>query len=137
MYYKKVKYNASITENSFHFTSISVLFKICFQQIIHLVLITQCKLNLNLHYIYCMLIYIVIYIIYMCIYNIYVYIHHVPKGMSCNKAIVAITGRLHCFRDCIYIYIYMYIYMIWYSCIIFIKKNARYEEHQYNIEVKR
>ena len=46
----------------------------------------------------------------MCIYNIYVYIHHVPKDMSCNKAIVAITGRLHCFRDCIYIYIYVYIH---------------------------
>ena len=29
--------------------------------------------------------------------------HHVPKCMSCHKAIVVITGRAHCFHDCIYI----------------------------------
>ena len=29
--------------------------------------------------------------------------NHVPKCMSCHKAIVVITGRAHCFRDCIYI----------------------------------
>ena len=28
---------------------------------------------------------------------------HVPKCMSCHKAIVVITGRAHCFHDCIYI----------------------------------
>ena len=28
-----------------------------------------------------------------------------PKCMSCHKAIVVITGRAHCFHDCIYIYI--------------------------------
>ena len=29
--------------------------------------------------------------------------HHVPKCMSCHKAIVVITGRAHCFHDYIYI----------------------------------
>ena len=29
--------------------------------------------------------------------------HHVPKCMSCHKAIVVITGRAHCFYDNIYI----------------------------------
>ena len=29
--------------------------------------------------------------------------HHVPKCMSCHKAIEVITGRAHCFHDCIYI----------------------------------
>ena len=31
------------------------------------------------------------------------YVHHVPKCMSCHKAIVVITGRAHCFQDYIYI----------------------------------
>ena len=26
-------------------------------------------------------------------------VHHVPKCMSCHKAIVVITGRAHCFHD--------------------------------------
>ena len=30
-------------------------------------------------------------------------VYHVPKCMSCHKAIVVISGREHCFRDCIYI----------------------------------
>ena len=30
-------------------------------------------------------------------------VHHVPKCMSCHKAIVVITGRAHCFHDYIYI----------------------------------
>ena len=30
-------------------------------------------------------------------------VHHVPKYMSCHKAIVVITGRAHCFHDYIYI----------------------------------
>ena len=30
-------------------------------------------------------------------------VHHVPKCMSCHKVIVVITGRAHCFHDCIYI----------------------------------
>ena len=29
--------------------------------------------------------------------------HHVPKCMSCHKAIVVITGRAHCFPDYMYI----------------------------------
>ena len=41
------------------------------------------------------------------------WIHHVPKCMSCHKAIVVITGRAHCFYD--YVYIYMYVCM--YVCI--------------------
>ena len=62
------------------------------------------------------------------------YAQHVPKCMSCHKAIVVITRRAHCFHDCIiyyahlasvrfehsvcrgslmtiYIYIYIYIYI--------------------------
>ena len=35
-------------------------------------------------------------------------VHHVPKCMSCHKAIVVITGRAHSFHDYIYIYIYIY-----------------------------
>ena len=30
-------------------------------------------------------------------------VHHVPKCMSCHKAIVVIIGRAHCFHDFIYI----------------------------------
>ena len=30
-------------------------------------------------------------------------VHHVPKCMSCHKAIVVMTGRAHCFHDYIYI----------------------------------
>ena len=28
-------------------------------------------------------------------------VHHVPKFMSCHKTILVITGREHCFHDCI------------------------------------
>ena len=31
------------------------------------------------------------------------HVHHVPKCMSCHKAIVRITGRAHCFHDGTYI----------------------------------
>ena len=41
--------------------------------------------------------------------SVYIY---VPKYMSCHKVLVVITGRAHCFHDCIYIYIYTYIYYI-------------------------
>ena len=34
-------------------------------------------------------------------------VHHVPKCMSCHKTIVVITGRAHCFHDCIFIYRYI------------------------------
>ena len=30
-------------------------------------------------------------------------VHHVPKYMSCHKAIVVVTGGAHCFHDNIYI----------------------------------
>ena len=33
----------------------------------------------------------------------YTWTHDVPKSVSCHKAIVVITGRAHCFHDCIYI----------------------------------
>ena len=41
--------------------------------------------------------------------NICVTVHHVPKCMSCHKAIVVITGRAHCFHDRIYV---MYIIIL-------------------------
>ena len=44
-------------------------------------------------------------------------VHHVPKCMSCHKAIVVITGRAHCFHDYIYIYIYIYMYIYIYIYI--------------------
>ena len=40
-------------------------------------------------------------------------VHHVPKCMSCHKAIVVITGRAHCFHDYIYIYIYILIRLMY------------------------
>ena len=72
-------------------------------------------------------IYIYIYIFTCSYMYIYTYIN-VPKCMSCNKAIVVINGRAHCFHDFIYIlhlfcfceiwekfehfiYIYIYIYI--------------------------
>ena len=43
---------------------------------------------------------------------IYITVHHVPKCMSCRKAIVVMTGKAHCFHD--YMYILIYIYYIYY-----------------------
>ena len=37
-------------------------------------------------------------------------VHHVPKCMSCHKAIAVITGRAHCFNNWIYIYRYIDIF---------------------------
>ena len=60
----------------------------------------------------------------------YTTIHHVPKCMSCHKAIVVRTGRAHCFYDMItyitYIYIHMYIYIIyiWYSPLWMILRSS-------------
>ena len=34
-------------------------------------------------------------------YQQYITVHHVPKCMSCQKAIVVISRRAHCFHDCI------------------------------------
>ena len=51
------------------------------------------KMHLHIH------IYIYIYIyIYIHIY-VYITVHHVPKCMSCDKAIVVITGKAYCFPD--------------------------------------
>ena len=48
------------------------------------------------------------------------HLHHVPKSMSCQNAIVVITGREHYFHDYIdYIYIYItpiYIYKAAHVC---------------------
>ena len=58
----------------------------------------------------------------MLIYYAHANVHHVPKCMSCHKATVVITGRAHCFQDCIYIYIYkyyIYIYMYIYIHMVF------------------
>ena len=35
----------------------------------------------------------------MCPPGYHITVHHVPKCMSCHKAIVVITGRAHCFHD--------------------------------------
>ena len=32
--------------------------------------------------------------------------HHLLKCMCCRKAIVVISGKAHCFHDCIYLHIY-------------------------------
>ena len=45
-------------------------------------------------------------------------VQHVPKCMSCHKATVVITGRAHCFRDCIFIYIDLYIVMYLFHAFI-------------------
>ena len=47
-----------------------------------------------------------------------------PKCMSCHKAIVVITGRVH-FHENIYIYIYIYIYM--YMYIRYSKKIRKHD----------
>ena len=39
-------------------------------------------------------------------------VHQVPKCMSCHKAIVVITGRAHCFHDCISTCIHVHIFII-------------------------
>ena len=43
-------------------------------------------------------------------HRMYITVHHVPKYMSCHKAIVVITGRAHCFHDNIYS---MLILLLW------------------------
>ena len=50
--------------------------------------------------------------------------HHVPKYMSCHKAIVVITGRAHCFRGCIYILRSSCFYEIWAHCLSWIYKST-------------
>ena len=31
-----------------------------------------------------------------------------PKIMGCYKTIVVITGKVHCFHDCIFVYLHIY-----------------------------
>ena len=54
--------------------------------------------------------------------------NHVPKCMSCHKAIVAITGRAYCFHDNIYIYICIYVYIYIY---ILLNKKHIFNCHKY------
>ena len=49
----------------------------------------------------------------------YGWLHHVLKRMSYHKIIVVITGRVHCFHNCIYKVIIICIY-IWYNIYIYI-----------------
>ena len=65
---------------------------------------------------------IFIYFLYI-LFTFYIYIYivfdiHVPKCMSCHKAIVVITGRAHCFHDCIYKYMIYISYVICVICVI-------------------
>ena len=48
----------------------------------------------------------------------------VPKCMSCHKATVVITGRAHCFRDCIYILRSSCFYEIGAHCLSWIYKST-------------
>ena len=52
----------------------------------------------------------------------------VPQCMNCHKAIVLITGRAHCFHDCIYIYIYKYTYIHTCVCIYGQVQSNPYKE---------
>ena len=55
-------------------------------------------------YIYIFIIYTIYYWAHDGTWCTYVHdVHHVPKCMSCQKAIVVTTGRAHCFHDCMYI----------------------------------
>ena len=45
-------------------------------------------------------------------------IHHVPKCMSCQKAIVVITGRAHCFHDYIYITLILLLWDLSTPCLV-------------------
>ena len=44
-------------------------------------------------------------------------VHHVPKCMSCHRAIVVITGRAYCFHNCIYILRPCCFCEIWALCV--------------------
>ena len=52
----------------------------------------------------------------MALWQLMHWAHHVPKCMSCHKAIVVITGRAHYFHDCIYMckttYTYIHLYIV-------------------------
>ena len=53
------------------------------------------------------------YICYM-----YITVHHVPKCMSCHKAIVVITGRAHCFHDYIYVTLILFLWDLSTLCVV-------------------
>ena len=75
------------------------------------------------------------------------HVHHVPKCMSCYKAVAVITRRVHCFHDYIYIYsayTYFYIYKIYvihkYIYIIYIyiyRQIDRQIDRQIQIYIQR
>ena len=46
--------------------------------------------------------------------------HHVPKYMSCHKAIVVITGRAQCFHDNILLYHKCLVVELYYIYILYI-----------------
>ena len=54
-------------------------------------------------------------------------VDHVPKYMSCHEAIVVITGRAHCFHDCIYIYAMhrTYSILLFHICALISSKNRK------------
>ena len=66
-------------------------------------------------YLWFLINYVLFFFIY--IYYIYIYnhennvptVHHVPKSMSCHKAIAVITGRAYCFHDYIYYAYYAFV----------------------------
>ena len=63
-------------------------------------------------------------------------IHHVPKCMSCHKAIVVITGRAHCFHDYIYILRPSCFCEIWALCVSWITYDHFYiYKYIYNIYI--
>ena len=45
-------------------------------------------------------------------------VHHVPKCMSCHKAIIVITGRAHCFHDNIYITLILLLWDFSTLCVV-------------------
>ena len=52
------------------------------------------------------------------LYAIMKTVHHVPKCMSCHKAIVVITGRAHCFHDNIYITLILLLWDLSTLCVV-------------------
>ena len=53
-------------------------------------------------------------------------VHHVPKYMSCHKAIAMITERIHCFHDYIYITPIFLLCEIWALCASWITYDHLY-----------
>ena len=45
-------------------------------------------------------------------------VHHVPKCMSWHKPILVITGRTHCFHDCIYITLILLLWDLSTLCVV-------------------